>query len=122
MATLKIGSPPAHGYELPSSWAEAFCTTVDHIARFVDLPSQSLKRKDRIMNVKVQTRLIEVHALLRRVRPWFNSDQAAWAWYIGEPLVAFGRLTPAEIIKIHHEKGIEALNDWITERELGGFQ
>lgn len=122
MRTSIIGSDSESGHEVPSSWAATFYTTVDHIARFVDLPVQSLKRQDRLKLARVQTRLIEVRAILRRVRPWFNSDQAAWAWFIGEPLISFGNLTPSEIIKLHHEKGIEALNDWITEREMGGFQ
>lgn len=122
MIALRISSASEQGLEQPSAWAKAFFTTIDHIARFVDLPVQSLKRAERVKQAKVQTRLTEIHALLRRVRPWFNSDQAAWAWYIGEPLIAFGRLTPSEVVKQYSESGIEALNDWITEREMGGFQ
>ncbi|MCC5453293.1 hypothetical protein LMJ53_16380 [Rheinheimera sp. UJ51] len=121
MTPFKIGSAPEQGIEQPKAWAEAFFTTIDHLAAFVDLPPQSLKRPERVKQSKVQTRLIEIHALLRRVRPWFNSDQAAWAWYIGEPIVAFEQLTPSKIIKKFHGSGVEALNDWITEREMGGF-
>ncbi|GGZ47571.1 hypothetical protein GCM10007105_37070 [Shewanella chilikensis] len=53
---------------------------------------------------------------------WFKSDHAAWAWYIGEPLLSFGQLTPAEVVRLFQESGIVSLNDWVTERELGGFQ
>lgn len=122
MNSMQIKTAPSTGLELPSEWAANFYTTVDHIARFVDLPPQSLRRHDRVKQPKIQTRLSEIHALLRRIRPWFNSDQATWAWYIGEPLIAFGRLTPAEVVKHYQESGIEALNDWVTEREMAGFQ
>ncbi|WP_445428330.1 hypothetical protein [Alishewanella sp. HL-SH05] len=121
MTPFKIGTEPDQGVEQPKAWAAAFFTSIEHLADFVDLSPQSLKRSDRVKQSKVQTRLIEIHALLRRVRPWFNSDQAAWAWYIGEPILAFEQFTPSEIIKKFHGSGIEALNDWITEREMGGF-
>jgi hypothetical protein len=111
-----------NGLEDPKAWAAVFFTTVEHIARFIDLPAQSLKRADRLKQARVQTRMIEVHALLRRIRPWFSSDQAAWAWYIGEPLGAFGRLTPSEVVKHYHEQGIESLNNYITSKEMGGFE
>ncbi|MCC5453148.1 hypothetical protein LMJ53_15615 [Rheinheimera sp. UJ51] len=121
MTPFKIGTAPDQGIEQPKAWAEAFFTSIEQLADFVDLPPQSLKRSERVKQSKVQTRLIEIHLLLRRVRPWFNSDQATWAWYIAEPLVAFEQLTPSEVIKKFHGSGIQALNDWITERELGGF-
>ncbi len=110
------------GREDPRAWANQFSTTIEHIAKYISIPAQSLKRKERLKQPKVQTRMIEVHALLRRVRPWFHSNLAAWAWYIGEPLPSFGNLTPSEIIKQYHEKGIEALNDYITSKEMGGFE
>jgi uncharacterized protein (DUF2384 family) len=110
------------GFEDPKLWAGAFYTTVDHIARFIDIPAQSLKRADRIRQARVQTRMVEVHGILRRIRPWFASDQAAWAWFIGEPLTSFGRLTPSEIVKQFHEEGIEAINDYITAKEMGSFE
>ncbi|MDP5034619.1 MAG: hypothetical protein NWQ54_12590 [Paraglaciecola sp.] len=119
MTPFKVGNAPEQDIEQPKVWAEAFFTTIDHLAAFVDLPPQFLKRQERVKQSKVQTRLIENHALLRRVRPWFNSDQVAWAWYIVEPIVAFEQLTPSEMIKIFHGSGIETLNDWITVRELG---
>lgn len=122
MLSLKIDSTNKDGIENPALWADAFYTTTDHIARFVHLPFQSLKRHDRLSQPKIQTRLKEIHMLLRRVRPWFNSDQAAWAWFIGEPLIAFGRLTPSQVVKHFQDSGIDSLNDWITEREMGGFQ
>lgn len=108
--------------EQPKAWSATFNTTVEHIARFTDLPLQSLQRHERLQQARIQTRLSEVHALLRRVRPWFSSDQAAWAWYIGEPLVSFGGLTPAEIIKQFKENGVTALNDYITAKNMGGFE
>lgn len=111
-----------NGVQQPAQWAEMFFTSTDHIARFVALPAQSLKRPERLTKPKVQTRLVEVHALLRRVRPWFSSDQAVWAWFIGEPLLSFGRLTPSEVVRQYGDAGLESINDWVTEREMGGFQ
>lgn len=111
----------SNGLEDPKLWESTFFTTMDHLARFMDIPVQSLRRKERFCQAKVQTRLLEVHAILRRVRPWFDNDQAAWAWYISEPLPSFANLTPAEIIKLHKGAGVEAINDFITAKELGGF-
>lgn len=111
----------SNGLEDPKQWESTFFTTTDHLARFMDIPVQSLKRKERYTQTKVQTRLLEVHGILRRVRPWFDSDQGAWAWYIGEPLTSFANLTPAEIIKLHKSAGVDAINDFITAKELGGF-
>lgn len=108
--------------EQPKQWVVNFNTTLEHIARFTDLPLQSLQRSERLQQARVQARLSEVHALMRRVRPWFSSDQAAWAWYIGEPLVSFGGLTPAEIIKQFKADGVTALNDYITAKSMGGFE
>ncbi|QYJ75336.1 hypothetical protein [Shewanella sp. FJAT-52076] len=72
MAVFAINETPTKGIEEPTLWAQAYFTTVEHIARFVDLPAQSLKRPERLKQTKIQTRLKEIHALLRRVRPWFN--------------------------------------------------
>lgn len=116
-----VSNLQSNGLEDPKLWESTFFTTTDHLARFMDIPLQSLKRKERFSQAKVQTRLLEVHAILRRVRPWFDSDQAAWAWYISEPLASFANLTPAEIIKLHKGKGVEGINDFITAKELGGF-
>ncbi|MGR5176335.1 hypothetical protein ACPV4B_02995 [Vibrio parahaemolyticus] len=110
------------GIEDPKLWANTFYTTVDHIALFVDLPAQSLKRIDRLKQARIQTRLLEVHAILRRVQPWFSSEQAAWSWFIGEPIASFGRLTPSEIIKQYKSDGVEAINDYITAKEMGAFE
>lgn len=121
MSSLQL-KQDENGYEDPKLWAGNLYTTVDHIAKFIDVPVLSLKRKDRFHQPKIQTRLIEIHALLRRVRPWFSSDQAAWAWYIGEPLTSLGRLTPSEVVKQYKDAGIEALNDYVTSKEMGGFE
>ncbi len=108
--------------EQPKNWSVSLNTTVEHIARFIDIPLQSLQRKERLSQPRVQSRLREVHALLQRVRPWFSNDQAAWAWFIGEPLAAFGGLTPSEVIKQFHGEGIVALNDYLTAKSMGGFE
>lgn len=108
--------------ETPKTWSASLNTTVEHIARFIDVPLQSLQRQERLQQPRVQSRLQEVHALLQRVRPWFSSDQAAWAWFIGEPLTAFGGLTPSEVIKQFHGDGVVALNDYLTAKSMGGFE
>ncbi len=122
MEIFKIDSNPELGREEPSSWAKAFSTTTDHLERFSGLPKNSLAERELWEQNVVQSRLKEIHRILSLVRPWFNSDQAVWAWYISEPLEPFGRLTPSEVVIQYHQRGVKELEDWIRARELGAFQ
>jgi len=110
------------GWEDPERWAKTFCTTPDHIVRMLDLPESALTGGDKLRQPSVQTRLLEVHSLLNRVRPWFRSDMATWTWFISEPLASFGRLPPIEVLKQYPDKGVEALHDYITARDMGSFE
>ncbi len=122
MSKFRIDSISENGIEDPKEWAEAFCTTVDYIAQFVNLPPASLKQRDRFKSADVQNRFVEIHRLLNDVRPWFNSDQAAWAWFISEPLKDFGRLTPSEVVQQYNSSGISLLNSWVIEQEMQHYQ
>ncbi|WCN11270.1 hypothetical protein [Marinomonas mediterranea] len=42
MEIFKIDNEPELGKELPSAWAHAFSTTVDHFEKFTSLPQKSL--------------------------------------------------------------------------------
>ncbi len=119
---FKIESTPELDTEFLERWAEAFSTSVDLVALHVGLPLNPSKSQDSKSLELTHTRLLDIHKLLCRVRPWFNSDLATWEWFIGESLVPFGGLTPSEVVKSHHDKGVEALNEWVDSRELGGFQ
>ena len=104
------------------AWANVLGVTVKQIARYVDIPEQSLLRKERLVKPLVQARLLDVGALLRRVQPWFDSELQAWAWYTGQPIGSFGNLTPSEVVKQYGEKGIDALQDYITSKEMGAYE
>ncbi len=119
---FEIESAPELGAEVLESWADAFSIPVDQVAQYVGLPLNPSKSLDSKSLELTHTRLLDIHKLLFRVRPWFNSDQATWEWFIGESLVPFGGLSPSEVINSHHDKGVEALNEWVDGRQLGGFQ
>jgi len=122
MLELLSENSEGEGWEDPERWAKAFCTTPGHIMRMLDLPEQALNQAEHLRQPAIQTRLVEVHSLLNRVRPWFRSDLACWTWFISEPLPSFGRLPALEVVKQYPEKGIEALHDFITARDMGGFE
>jgi hypothetical protein len=64
----------------------------------------------------------DIIELLARVRTWFACEEEMLNWYLHEPLVAFGDLTPTEVIKRHGDKGFRELLEYITAKELGGFE
>ncbi len=55
------------------------------------------------------------------VRPWFSCNLETWNWFINEPLIPFGNLTPSAVINEYGEDGIEALIEFIFAKEMGGF-
>jgi len=111
--------------ELPvnaKDYANQLGVTLTHFARYVGLSEQSLSRKDRMAKPSVQSRLLDVQSILTRVGAWFDTPQQAWAWYTGKPIASFDNLTPAELVKIYGEKGITAIQDYISAKELGGYE
>lgn len=60
--------------------------------------------------------------LLRHIVTWFDSKEQAWNWYTNQKLSAFNRLTPCEVVQKYGNAGIIELQEWIAEREIGGFQ
>lgn len=119
---FEIDSSPGQSDELLDNWASAFSTSVDHVSHYIGLPLHSSEEVGFNDSGATQTRLFDIHKLLCRVRLWFSSDQATWEWFIGESLVPFGGLTPSEVVKLYHDEGIDALNEWVSARELAGFQ
>lgn len=65
---------------------------------------------------------LEVLRLIQRVSCWFETEEATWHWYNHKQLQAFARLTPRQVVERYHKKGIIELNEWVTERNSGGFQ
>lgn len=96
--------------------------TMKHFSLHTGIPFQSLTRKERLMTNTTQSKFADIKAILRRVNPWFDSYHQAWAWYIGQPIAGLGNLTPSEAIKKFGDKGVTAVNDYITSKELGGFE
>lgn len=103
-------------------WSSRLGVTLNQLARYTDIPEQSLKRPERLAKPLVQSRLLDVAAILRRVQHWFDSELQAWAWYIGQPIVGFGNLTAAEVVKQYGEKGVMAVQDYISGKESGGYE
>lgn len=96
--------------------------TLKHFSSHTGIPTQSLTRKDRLAAKVTLSKLADVKAILQRVTPWFESEHQAWAWYIGQPITGLGNLTPSETIRKYGDKGVEAVNNYITSKELGGFE
>jgi len=60
--------------------------------------------------------------LIRLIAKWYDSEIEAIDWYMNSALSAFGGLTPNEIVQIYGDAGVTELQNWIKEREKGGFQ
>lgn len=68
---------------------------------------------------------IESHAellLLRHIVAWFDSEAHAWNWYTKQKLCAFNGLTAFDVVQRYGNAGIIELQQWVSEREMGGFQ
>lgn len=102
--------------------SDSLGVTLSHLARYVHLSEQSLSRKDRVVKKPVQTRLLDVKSIMSRTRRWFDTDLQAWAWFTGQPLTSLGNLTASEVINLYGDKGVDAIQDYITAKELGGFE
>ncbi|GAA0373420.1 hypothetical protein GCM10009092_42000 [Bowmanella denitrificans] len=121
-STSNTAAVSSAGLVNPRALAEGIGVTVEQLSRYMDIPMQSLTKQVRLSSPKVQTRLVDVKAILTRVRPWFDSDLEAWAWYVGKPIPSLDGLTAAETIKLYGNDGVSAVQDFITSKELGGFE
>lgn len=61
-------------------------------------------------------------AILYIVKPWFDSNAKRWSWFVNEPLLGFGDKTASEIICEQGLRGVDAVFDFITTKNLGAFE
>ena len=97
-------------------------TTIEQVAIAVNLPQEHLQNPSQLKSILVQQRLSAVNHLLSRVRPWFYSDQEVWEWFINRPITSFGNLTPSAVLRLSGADGLFALQDYIKNKEQGGFE
>jgi hypothetical protein len=69
-----------------------------------------------------QSRCNDIYTILNNTRPWFDSKYESWAWYISQPILGFGNITAAEVVKQHSESGVKAIIDYIASKELAAFE
>ena len=105
------------------NWAKALSIPIQTIMYSIGLSFElSNLLQDPVNKLIVKKRLRDIYALLNSVRPWFESDKECWDWFVSKQLPAFSPLTPSEVVRHHHGRGINALHDWIDERKAGNFQ
>ncbi len=102
---------------VPTELAAKLHTTLDEIAKTAGLGRDAISRKNRISNVRTQTRLRHMIEILNRVAPRFGSDLMAYAWYRSEPLPGFGGRTPMELVR---EGQADAVMAYISAIDAGG--
>ncbi|MFQ3250594.1 MAG: hypothetical protein ACI9O6_002433 [Glaciecola sp.] len=69
-----------------------------------------------------RTLLIHTFDIIAGVMHWFDCDYQCWIWYLSKPLTSFNNQTAVDIVRDHGERGVEALDNFITSKNLGRFE
>lgn len=98
---------------------ETYNVTKGQLADATGVSYQALIRKKRLENKSILRTLRSLGAILNRVEPWAGSKAQAWAWFVGEPIPAFGYRTPQQVFK--DNSGPEALAKYLDGISEGGY-
>ena len=105
------------------NWAKALSIPTQTVMYSIGLSFElSNLLQDPVNKLIVKKRLRDIYALSNSVRPWFESDDECWTWFVSKQLPAFSPLTPSEIVRRYQDRGINTLYEWIEERKTGNFQ
>jgi hypothetical protein len=69
-------------------------------------------------DLKTQTRTIEVHEIIGRIAAWAGGEKQAMAWFLAEPIAAFGGCTAESLVK---DGKVAAVRDYLDHVATGGF-
>jgi hypothetical protein len=106
------------GFINPAQLANTLHTTTQSIAAHAGISVSTISKKDRVMSVKTQQKLRDVVEIITKAAFWSGSIFQAFAWYISEPVPAFGGLT-AENLVINGEADI--VKAYLEQLALGGY-
>lgn len=56
------------------------------------------------------------------VGAWFDTPAETWEWFTSQPIIGFNGKTPAEVVRLNGDVGMEALKQFFKSKELGGFE
>ena len=114
--------PPAvideKGLVNPAIMAQTLHTTTQDIAAHAGISVSTISKKDRVASVKTQKKLRDVIEILTKAAQYSGSIFQAFAWYICEPIPAFGGLT-AENLVVNGEADI--VKAYLEQLALGGY-
>ena len=88
------------------------------LANIVGLRAENLQRAKRAMAPRTQRRLMEMLEVVGRIAGWAGGERQALAWYLSEPIPAFGDRTAEYLVK---DGKAAALRDYLDHIALGGF-
>lgn len=106
------------GFIEPLALAKIFHTTVEEVSIFTGVALTSLKKRDRAVSAKTQSKLQCVTEIISRITPWAGSEQLAYAWYRNEPIPAFGGLTAENLVVSGKTNKVRQYIEYMT---TGGF-
>lgn len=92
--------------------AEAFCISIG--AETSDLKGD--------VDDFTARRLQAVNEMFDIVGTWFDTPTEVWGWFTSQPLIGFNDKTPAEVVRLDGDEGMEALKQFVKSKELGGFE
>lgn len=118
MQTLSQLVVDEKGYINPAILAKTLHTTTQLLAAHAGISVSTISKKDRVLSVKTQQKLRDVIEIISKASYWSGSIFQAFAWYISEPIPAFGGLT-AENLVVNGEASI--VKAYIEQLALGGY-
>lgn len=118
MQTLSQLVIDQQGYINPAELAKALHTTTQSMAGHAGISVSTISKKDRVMSIKTQQKLRDVVEIITKASYWSGSIFQAFAWYISEPIPAFGGLT-AENLVVNGEAFI--VKAYMEQLALGGY-
>lgn len=107
-----------NGYINPAALAKTLHTTTQSIASHAGISVSTISKKDRVISIRTQQKLRDVIEILTKASYWSGSIFQAFAWYISEPIPAFGGLT-AENLVVNGEASI--VKAYMEQLALGGY-
>jgi len=99
---------------------ENYHLTRERLAELANIPLQTLSRPKRLeKSIKAQNQLRDLGIILHRVEPWAGSADQAYAWFVGEPIPAFGDRTPKQVFG--DQDGPTIINRYLDIVANGGY-
>ncbi len=106
------------GHIVVDRMADRFGLSKTALAETIGLTRETVYRPQRANARKTQARATEMLEILGRVVDWAGGEKQAMAWYLAEPLPAFGGRTAESLVK---DGKAAAVRDFLDHVATGGF-